>query len=490
MRSLVLLLAGCTTQSSLDPSATHFDPPSGTTLTDEAAGVDVVGLDDEVVCVTVDGADPGFGDSCVATLDAARHVPLACGFHAVSIRWGEGEAELEQASYLVEDTDCVAVDGPVTLWQNDELVRAFVAIKDDLTCRMNGCENPAGTGNWSTDCGEGTVEWKVSLDGFRAISEFTYSTCRARTTLTVHDPADPYWQDEAAVLPLEIELVLDGVLKQDTDFSGNGAEGGTLTISGDFVGKVKSAIVITDAARAGGWFEGGCASGPIPGEICAPGGAMIRYDYPDWTCHGAICPEPGDPPIESGTDTDGDGITDDLDVCPELFDPFQADGDGDGVGDLCDTVPAFSLIQFKTDGRCLVAESGGAVSSTTSCISTDASQQWEVLSVNGFTAYKSLATGACLSHTDSWIGPWTVVTAACDEADAFQQWDYEPYDQGGLDAAWPARLHATSDDFCAYTDFTGNVYGTIANCGLAGTESGRKVGVFPYGDFSAAPSAP
>ena len=34
-------------------------------------------------------------------------------------------------------------------------------------------------------------------------------------------------------------------------------------------------------------------------------------------------------------DADGDGITDDFDVCPNVSDPSQADTDGDGVGDAC-----------------------------------------------------------------------------------------------------------------------------------------------------------
>ena len=36
-----------------------------------------------------------------------------------------------------------------------------------------------------------------------------------------------------------------------------------------------------------------------------------------------------------GTDTDGDGITDDEDNCPDTPNPFQEDRDGDGVGDAC-----------------------------------------------------------------------------------------------------------------------------------------------------------
>jgi hypothetical protein len=35
-------------------------------------------------------------------------------------------------------------------------------------------------------------------------------------------------------------------------------------------------------------------------------------------------------------DADGDGITDDLDNCPDVANPTQADSDGDGTGDACD----------------------------------------------------------------------------------------------------------------------------------------------------------
>lgn len=491
MRSLLglVLLSACQPDERIERAASHFDPISGTTLTDEDASVGVVGLDDAEVCYSVDGGDPGYGATCAAVLDATRRIPLSCGFHAVTIRWGEGESSLEEASYLVDSPACVAVEGPVTLWQNDELVRAFVAIKDDLQCRMNDCENPGGTGNWSTDCGEGRVDWEVTLDGLHAISVFTYSACRASTTIEVHDPADPYWLDAAAVLPLEVELVLDGEIRQDTDFSGNGEEAGTVEISADFTGRVESVITIVDAARGGGWFEAGCATGPVPGEACAPGEAMIRYDYPDWSCHGAICPEPGDPPVE-GPDRDGDGFGDDDDVCPDVADPYQLDRDADGLGDACDDAPGFYLLQFKNGERCVVSESGGDVSSTDSCIATDPSQQWEVLDRGGYTAFRSLSTGACLSHTDSWIGPWTVIAATCDEADAFQQWDIQAYDQGGADAQWPARMRAVSDDFCAYTDFTGNIYGTIGNCDLAGTDAGRKVGIYAYGDLTGTPLMP
>jgi hypothetical protein len=36
-------------------------------------------------------------------------------------------------------------------------------------------------------------------------------------------------------------------------------------------------------------------------------------------------------------DSDGDGIPDNIDNCPDVYNPDQADSDGDGVGDACDT---------------------------------------------------------------------------------------------------------------------------------------------------------
>ena len=48
-----------------------------------------------------------------------------------------------------------------------------------------------------------------------------------------------------------------------------------------------------------------------------------------------VCPTP--PP-----DTDGDGFQDNLDNCPNTYDPSMNDIDQDGVGDACDNCPADS----------------------------------------------------------------------------------------------------------------------------------------------------
>jgi hypothetical protein len=41
--------------------------------------------------------------------------------------------------------------------------------------------------------------------------------------------------------------------------------------------------------------------------------------------------------LSSVPDTDGDGILDDTDNCPDVFNPDQIDTDGDGAGNACDT---------------------------------------------------------------------------------------------------------------------------------------------------------
>ena len=41
-------------------------------------------------------------------------------------------------------------------------------------------------------------------------------------------------------------------------------------------------------------------------------------------------------------DSDGDGITNNLDNCPSTPNSDQADADGDGIGDVCDNAPTVS----------------------------------------------------------------------------------------------------------------------------------------------------
>jgi Thrombospondin type 3 repeat len=472
-----LVASGC--GQGLEISAPHFDPPSGATLTAVHTRIKVTNLDaEQVICVTTDGAEPAWnGGHCAQALDASRTIAVpACGFNVIRIAWSKGT---DEADYRVEDPSCKQGCSPVVPWDNDELVRAFERWEEEVKCSLNGCKNPSGTGDWSGACDAGKVSWNVSLNGLRAISTFTYEGCAH--TVTIADP------DGGAMATRKITLVGTGKLIQDTDFGGSGNEGGTVNVTGDFTGVVGSHIVLKNKARSGGSFTAACTTDPKGAKNCAPAGAQIAYDFPDWKCHGDICPVATQGSCEK-PDGDGDGIADVDDNCPKATNTDQADGDGDGIGDACDTDLGFVVMRFQTGDRCLTL-GDEQVESTLTCAPMDPHQQWVMFPDGDAFGFKNRSNGECLSETGNFIGPWTVVTAPCDGKDA-QRWKLERYEQGGFDEKFPLRLHNVAENFCPYTDFTGYVYGTIANCGLAGTESNRKVGLYRGGDFTRSPVQP
>lgn len=75
----------------------------------------------------------------------------------------------------------------------------------------------------------------------------------------------------------------------------------------------------------------------------APGATHVRLDfYQDnhpslWNT--SLWVFLGEVTFYEGEDLDGDGISDDGDNCPEVYNPDQVDLDGDGLGDVCDPNP-------------------------------------------------------------------------------------------------------------------------------------------------------
>ena len=79
-------------------------------------------------------------------------------------------------------------------------------------------------------------------------------------------------------------------------------------------------------------LTGACTNPPKPdGSACEDGAACSADD----TCQAGICSAGGPAP-----DTDGDGICNAIDGCPQDADPTQSDVDADGTGDACDPVDA------------------------------------------------------------------------------------------------------------------------------------------------------
>lgn len=475
---LALAIAGCTSES-LSISVPHFDPPTATTLPAKGTLIKVINLDEEpVICFTTDGSVPVFAPDCANKLDASRQIAVpSCGFNLIRIAWATGS---DEANYVVESDACKASCDPVVPWPNQELARAFALWEDEVKCSLNNCENPSSPGSWSGKCDSGTVDWNVGLtSNLRAISTFTYNACAHAVTIDIEEGGQK--------VKRKFNLVVTGKLIQDTDFSGDGNEGGTVTIAGDYTGTVVARIVLGDKKRSGGRLDASCTADPLEGKVCAPGAAAIAYDFPDWSCRGNICPV-----AAAGTckkpDTDGDGIPDAEDNCPMQGNTDQADTDRDGVGDACDPDPAYAALRFKVGSRCLTLNSK-KVRSTSTCEPTDARQQWKMFPDGDAFGFRNQDNDECLSQTGVLAGPWTVVTAPCDGSDK-QRWKLEAYTQGGTDMNYPMRLRNAAENFCIYTDFTGLVYGTAANCGLAGTESNRKVGVYPGGLFDKPPLQP
>lgn len=461
------------------PPVPHFDPPSATTLPEVGSLVKVINLDEEsTICFTTDGTVPDWnGGNCPNKLDASHQIAVPnCGFNVIRIAWSKGT---DEANYVVDSEACKMSCDPVKPWSNHELVKATTVWLDEVRCLMNNCENPSATGDWSANCDAGNVVWDVSLNGLRAISTQTYTNCEHSVTIDV--------EENGLTAPRTIKLIGNGKIVQDTDFSGNGNEGGTVTFTGDYSGTVVSHSVVKNKGRGGGTYDASCSVDPFDTKDCAPAEAKIAYDFPDWACHGNICPVASEG-VCMGADSDGDSIPDETDNCLDVANTDQTDTDKDGKGDACDEASSFVVLRFKISDRCLTL-GDDQVQSTSTCEPLDPMQQWLMTTDGTAFTFQNMSNNECLSHDDFLAGPWTMQTAACDGSDQ-QRWLLERYDQGGFDMNFPVRLHNTSDNFCAYTDFTGNVYGTAGNCGLAGTESNRKVGIYYGGDFNTLPYQP
>lgn len=478
--SFVLALGSCSAER-LGVPTPHFDPPSATTLPAVNTPIKVINLDDEpVVCFTTDGSVPEFNNGqCANKLDASREIKVPnCGFNLIRIAWSKGT---DEANYLVESEECKNSCTKVVPWPNGELARAFAVWAEEVKCTLNNCQNPGSTGSWSGNCDTGKVSWDVGLNGLRAISTFTYEACARPVTIPI--------EVNGQMVMRKFNLVVTGKLVQDTDFGGNGNEGGSVTVTGDFSGSVTSRIVLGDKKRSGGSIDASCTTDPLDGKECAPGAAAIAYDFPNWSCHGGICPTAAAAGTCKKPDTDLDGVPDADDNCPMQQNTEQTDYDGDGIGNACDPDPGFVLLRFKVGKRCLILGDKKAVESTSTCEPGDPRQQWVPFpDGNGF-GFRNLGNQQCLSQSGILAGPWTVVTAPCDGTDK-QRWKLEAYNQGGADASYPLRMHNAAENFCIYTDLTGLVYGTALNCDLAGTESNRKVGLYRGGEFAKPPYVP
>lgn len=113
-------------------------------------------------------------------------------------------------------------------------------------------------------------------------------------------------------------------------------------------------VVLPEVVAVGLSFEGidhatdGSDAGPLLYDPPALGTSYKDYwlrGYPDPDTPWSLYLINDLPAVNFGVelsvsdDSDGDGIADHADTCPDIPNPDQADADGDGIGDVCDVYP-------------------------------------------------------------------------------------------------------------------------------------------------------
>jgi len=91
---------------------------------------------------------------------------------------------------------------------------------------------------------------------------------------------------------------------------------------------------------------------PLPAGSVAGTLAMLRGAGTGANGHQRVALAPIEIGPSSGTDSDGDGIEDACDLCPNVSDPGQDDSDGDGLGDACDACAFDAQNDGDGDGIC------------------------------------------------------------------------------------------------------------------------------------------
>ena len=132
-----------------------------------------------------------------------------------------------------------------------------------------------------------------------------------------------------------------------------------------------------------------------------PTGCLNSYNECSGSCSQCNCSQEYEWCLDSCqyVDTDGDGLTDPNDNCPDAYNPNQANCDNDSVGDACDTQDnSWALIAIGTT-KCAVDEGSKPAGKEIKISYQDTYQS----ACTGTTCYKKVGkyTYTCTWYTES-----------------------------------------------------------------------------------------
>lgn len=270
-----------------------------------------------------DSNNNGIGDACedASAPDADGDGRPDTADNCIDV-WnvGQGDADNDGFGNVCDDTP----EGePQLAWANHGFLTSWTQWEQDIRCMLNNhregnnnCTDPSGPDGTSISCpGGGSAVWEISITSdFKGLTKLTYTDCAH----TVNG----------------VPMTANGVYSGKFASGGNSDDAtGLFNITGGYTGVIEDQANVSNSTKTSGYFLVKCSDDPVANEECAPNNLNVRFNAPaPFACDGGICPQAS----EDLPDTDGDGVVDKYDNCPNDANADQANQDFDALGNVCD----------------------------------------------------------------------------------------------------------------------------------------------------------